>query len=93
MPTAYSERIFDRGVRPHFNSPELYKHHFIQIDEQIRELGAEPISNRLARITAMISNAAELYNEIENDGIMFFDSNCRGEHLPFWNRVIRGFPM
>ena len=46
------------------------------------------IFHRKQEFSKWIKNANDLYNEISKRGIIFFDNNCSGEHLPFWNRVV-----
>lgn len=86
-PTDYMENIFRSGTRPYFNKPELYKHHFSLISNQLREISNQ--QNKVAIVQEMVTNAFELYKEIKDAGIMFFDDNCDGAHLPVWNRVLR----
>lgn len=87
-PTDHAESLFESDQPAHFTKPGLYKHHFLLIAKQydlIRE--KEPI-DRLLSLREEIHEAHNLYNEIEEKGIMFYDSNCKGEHLPVWNRVL-----
>ena len=87
-PTDYMERVFSGG-RPHFTKPELYKHHFILIAEQLEALAGLGILDRIATVESMVKNANELYMEIKNSGIMFSDNNCDNGHLVIWNRILR----
>lgn len=89
-PTEYSEHSFSRG-RPHFTHPEPYKHHFILICNQIKELAQLNLTQRIDRVKKMIANAKSLYDEIESSGVMYFDRNCSGDHLPVWNRIVHRF--
>ena len=86
--TPYMETIFSTG-RPHFTKPELYKHHFKLMMDDLNSLSEMNIDNRITTIQARITNAAQLYTEIKDAGIIFFDKNCAGEHLPIWNRIMR----
>lgn len=88
-PTDYMDIIFSAGTRPHFNKPELYKHHFKLISDQLNKLGSLDIVDRIAETKKMVKEASQLYHEIKDGGIIFFDSNCDGEHLPAWNRVLQ----
>lgn len=89
IPTTYMETIFKAGIRPHFTRPELYKHHFFLMSAQLRELAIMNITKRLSSIESMIREADSFYKEIQGAGIIFFDENCGGGHLPTWNRVLR----
>ena len=88
-PTEYMNSILSSGERPHFTKPELYKHHFQLIFKQLNLLSNLGETDRLSRIEEMVTNANRLYDEIERNGVMFFDDNCKGGHLSAWNRVLR----
>jgi hypothetical protein len=90
-PTNYMDSIFKAGTRPHFTKPELYKHHFSLIYNQLKKLSSKGFEERKNELRQMINEASKLYGEIKDAGIMFFDKNCDGEHLPVWNRVLRQF--
>jgi len=88
-PTSFSESIFEKGTRPHFTQPVLYHHHFELINDQYKTL--EKIISKEDKINELkksVSNALALYNDIDNAGILLFDGNCKGEHLPIWNRLL-----
>ena len=87
VPTKYSESILGTG-RPHFTKPELYKHHFALMNGQIRELTSKALVDRKSSVKMWISDAKKLHDEIESSGVMYFDRNCSGDHLPMWNRVL-----
>jgi len=89
-PTKDLQSLLKAGTRPHFTKPELYSHHFELIHEQIREVASlSKVTDRIRLVKEWIDAANVLYNEIQSNGILFYDSNCKGEHLPAWNRVIR----
>lgn len=87
-PTAYAEELINSPKKPHFTKPQLYKHHFYLINEQYKEIQNVGADKRLALVGKKIKNARLLYERIEDAGVMFFDSNCSGEHLAMWNRVV-----
>lgn len=91
-PTDYSEAVFDRGQIPHFSQPPLYKHQFQLMADLYSELSAQNQEDRKNILTDRIRLASELYRRIESSGILFFDDNCRGVHLPIWNRILRQLP-
>lgn len=87
-PTVHSEAILNAGMRPHFTKPDLYKHHFLMICEQLKALASQPVSTRITTVQGMILEASDLYKKIGSTGVMYFDRNCSGDHLPIWNRVV-----
>lgn len=88
-PTEYSEEVFASSRKPHFSQPALYKHHFILINDQYKELSALTKENKVTTLTGKVATANQLYEELESEGVLFFDSNCKGEHLVIWNRILR----
>ncbi len=88
-PTSYSESLFSGAAgTAHFTKSELYKHHFLLMCEQLKSLSEQNLSARTSSVKNMISSAKTLSDEIESSGVMFFDRNCSGDHLPIWNRVV-----
>jgi hypothetical protein len=82
--------LIDRGARPHFTKPELYYHHFELIHGQLDELARlKKTEQRVKCVQRWIKRADKLYREIADARILFFDDNCRGGHLPAWNRLLR----
>lgn len=86
--TDYMESIFSSG-RPHFTKPELYKHHFKLMAEDLNTLSRLDVATRRTSIQTRIQEASQLYSDIKGAGVIFFDKNCDGDHLPVWNRAIR----
>lgn len=86
---AYTEKLFHVKQIPHFSSPNLYKAHFALKASQYKEILGFEGNERVKHLMALIKQAGELYLEMEKNKVMFFDSNCKGEHLPIWNRVLK----
>ncbi len=88
-PTEYSEALFSGAAgTAHFTKSELYKHHYLLICEQLKALAAMNFPGRVTAVKEILSTAKALHDEIENSGIMYFDRNCSGDHLPLWNRIV-----
>ena len=86
----YSDKVLMTGRRPHFTQPDLYKAHFALKYQQYKILdSATSIPDRIAILKKWISEAMNHYKEIDDAGIMFFDINCKSDHLPFWNRLLK----
>jgi hypothetical protein len=88
-PTAYSEEVFAAARPPHFSQPPLYRHHFMLIDQQYKELAGLSKADRVTALAGKVATAHELYEELDASGILFFDTNCKGDHLVIWNRILR----
>lgn len=88
--TTYSEEVFEAG-NPHFTQPGLYHHHFATINKQYTQMNAiASVKDRFLHLQKLVTDAHQLYRLINEAGVMFFDSNCEGVHLPVWNRIIGG---
>lgn len=87
-PTPHSETILESGVRPHFTQPGIYKHHFLLLNAQLSNLSKLPVNERIASIKGLLAQAKDLYAQIDKSGVMYFDQNCSGDHLPIWNRAV-----
>ncbi len=84
------EQFIESSAQPHFTKPELYQHHFELIHKQLMKIAAIPdVKGRVALVDKWIKQANKLYELVQQEGILFSDNNCRGEHLPVWNRLTR----
>lgn len=91
-PTKPLQSLFKMGTRPHFTKPQLYSHHFELIHDQIRKIASlGKVSVRAKLVESWVKEASDLYSEIQSNGILFYDNNCKGEHLPVWSRIIKKF--
>ena len=91
-PTDYSEAVFASGQAPHFSQPPLYKHQFQLMTDLYREMAGQNLQDRKQNLADRIRTASQLYGRLDAAGIIFFDDNCRGGHLPVWNRLLRHMP-
>lgn len=87
-PTPYSELLFKAGIPPHFTRPDLYKHYFQSFHTQFTALEPLSATDRIALLKSEVQSALDLYSRIDAEGVAFFDTNCHGEHLPIWNRLL-----
>ncbi len=89
-PTIYSEDLLGIEDEPHFTNPMVYKHHLALISKQYNEIRKyRNTVERTKMIREMVVAANNLYQEIIQEEIIFFDDNCTGNHLPIWNRVLK----
>lgn len=91
--TDHAESVFASEQRPHFNQPALYKHHFELMSNLYGELEGLTINDRKKMLQEKIQMAVRLYQEIKANGVILFDANCGGDHLPIWNRLLRHLPI
>lgn len=87
VPTDYSEEALDAAVEPYFNQPQLYMHHFITYEEQVRELEALDAADRYEFLRTNIRTAQEIYSEL--DRFRFdLEKYGRGDFLDSWLNAI-----
>jgi hypothetical protein len=88
--TAHSEQVIAAAVDPTFNQPGLYKHHFVCMTDQIRELGSLSVGLRFNAVRAAIKRAMELHEKIQQLPLDL-DSHGNGAHLEPWLDAINRF--
>jgi hypothetical protein len=84
--TPYAERALAAAVEPTFNQPDLYKHYFICITQQLaafRELGKS--AERLELLNTWVASAEGFYKSIK----LSFDPHSKGDHLDAWKKTIK----
>ena len=83
VPTSYSEAALDAPLEPTFNQPQLYKHHFIVYEQQIRELDDLSSLQRYELLREKLIHAQDCYAEL-NDKRVHLERHGRGEYLGSW---------
>jgi len=83
VPTPHSERVLQRSLEPHFTQPDLYRHHFVCMHDQLERLSKLSVQKRFETVRGAIRRAIELHARIE-DMRMDLDFHGRGDHLQPW---------
>lgn len=83
LATPYGDRALSAVKEPSFNSPELYKHHFMTYQAQINALKLSDLTGRYQRIRDWLREADDYYHEIEARPIDL-ERNGRGTHIQPW---------
>lgn len=86
--TEHAESVFKTGQKPHFTQSPLYKHHFKLMQTEFMGVSDLSIEDRIKLLKEKVQQAISFYQEIKSAGVVFFDKNCEGEHLPAWNRYL-----
>lgn len=93
-PTTHADGVIARGIEPHFNQADLYRHHFVCAYRQLRDLGAINTQERFGMIRGQIKTAMKYYEEIEEIPLDLDHHGSNG-HLQPWldalNRYYRAF--
>lgn len=74
--------MFTPEFKWHFTKPELYKHHFVVFDAQVRALPAS-LEHRLSHVVSLAEEALERFDRIRAAGV-YLDGDSDGSHLPHW---------
>ena len=89
QPTAHAEQSFAQVLEPTFNQPQLYKHYFLNIDEEMKVISSIPIDNRKAYLRERIERAQASYAEIGKT--IQLEKHGQGTHLLPWSKAIDNF--
>ncbi|QNO14157.1 hypothetical protein HYG86_04915 [Alkalicella caledoniensis] len=73
----------------HLKFPELYKHYMTSIYSQYKLL-PDDFNERCNELRKVIKEGIELYNKIENEGVLF-NNDSNGDHLYKWYTAITKF--
>ncbi len=82
----YRPLFFEPTYNWHFGRSELYKHFFIEIDRQVKDL-PDDLDERKNYLLSAIKNAITIYEDIAQSGILL-DSDSNGTHLNGWFNAI-----
>jgi hypothetical protein len=86
--TPYAEKALEARVEPTFNQPDLYKHYFINISNQLAEVNEKKPSERVSVLLEWIGHAEECYRELKRRGIEV-DVHGGPGHLLAWREATK----
>lgn len=81
--TSYAEAVIGRSVEPHFNQPDLYKHHFVSMGRQLKDLSAVNVRERFGLLRDQLKAAMAHYEEIA-EMPLDLDPHGSGQHIQPW---------
>lgn len=84
----HSEAAFKMAVEPAFNQPQLYRHHFICIQEQFDALKPLAPKDRKALMLEWLELARSSYGQLTRLGVEF-EKHGRGSHIDAWIDVLK----
>lgn len=88
-PTKYSEETLKLLLEPTFNQPSLYKHYFININDEIKVISNIPQIDRKRYLRERIEIAQSNYKEIEKS--IALEKHGQGKHLVPWMKAVEQF--
>lgn len=89
QPTPYAEAVFNLPVDPHFNQPNLYKHHILCMSSHCTQLNTMSAKDRGDALIKDIQRANEHYQQLEESGFLL-DKHGDGKHLQPWSVALNG---
>lgn len=88
----HSEEAFKMAVDPAFNQPQLYRHHFICMQEQFEELRNLLVVDRKVLLLDWMHKAKASYASLAKAGIVL-EKHGQGTHIDPWITAIKGSPF
>ncbi|MBW8010317.1 MAG: hypothetical protein FVQ83_03610 [Chloroflexi bacterium] len=88
----YQAEMFEPEFNWNFNKAQLYKHYFLSMTNQVRELSALTGIARYNYFVDMVNNAISNYEYLEEKGIIF-DTNSDSTHLTAWLTAANKFAI
>jgi hypothetical protein len=86
----YQAVMFQPTFNWHFTKPELYKHHFLELSRQLRQLSDVEGKHRFELVNALIQKALDRFSAMDQAGIVL-DQDNDGSHLAPWMTAINEF--
>lgn len=88
-PTVHAEQAFKQVLEPTFNQPQLYKHYFLNVDEEIKVISLIPVENRKIYLRERIERAQAFYAQIGKT--IQLEKHGQGTHLEHWLKAVDKF--
>ena len=84
----YRALMFEPTYQWHFNKPELYKHYFLVLSRQLRQISTVSGQERYEMLTEILNVASRTFSNMD---IIVFDKDSDGSHLPAWQTAANRF--
>lgn len=79
----YRALMFEPDYNWHFSKPELYKHYFLEFNNQVRTISDQSGKERYSFLLEDLKQA-DSYHRLISDRGVYLDPNNDGSHLPAW---------
>lgn len=89
MPTQWADDALAQPVEPTFNQPALYKHYFLNMQQQVNVLRQVPVADRRGYLLERVADAMAAYQALP-PGLQL-ERHGRASHLPGWQTALRTF--
>lgn len=87
--SAHAEQSFAQVLEPTFNQPQLYKHYFLNISEEMKVISSISVDNRKAYLRERIERAQAYYAQIGRT--IQLEKHGQGTHLLPWLKAVDKF--
>lgn len=88
-PTTHSEESFGLVLEPTFNQPQLYKHYFLNLTDEVNSLSLVAVGDRKFYLRERIERAQSAYAQIGKT--MQLEKHGQGTHLVPWLKAVDKF--
>lgn len=89
IPTQWAESALAQPVEPTFNQPTLYKHYFLNMQQQVNELRQVSVSDRRRYLLEKVAQAQAAYRALPPG--LELEKHGRDTHLPGWQKALQTF--
>lgn len=89
MPTQWAEYALGQPVEPTFNQPALYKHYFLNMQQQINALRQVSAAERRRYLIARVDEAMAAYRDLPHG--LELEKHGRATHLHGWRSALQSF--
>lgn len=86
-PTPWAEEALSKAIEPTFNQPQLYKHYFRNVNDQVGVLRSLTKEERRDVLLQQVELALKAYKNINDKGIEL-EKHGRSGHLQAWKTAL-----
>ena len=89
MPTDWGDRALAQDVEPTFNQAPLYKHYFLNMNQQVAVLRQLSVLDRRRYLLERVEEAMDSYHELSPR--LQLEKHGQASHLPGWRLALQTF--
>jgi hypothetical protein len=89
VPTDWADQALNQPIDPTFNQPALYKHYFLNMQQQANELREISIADRRPYLLEKVAQAQAAYRALPSG--LELEKHGRGSHLSGWQAALKNF--
>lgn len=89
IPTKYAETALAQPVEPTFNQPAVYKHYFLNMNQQVSALRKIAVGDRRRYLLERVDEAIAAYRDLAKH--LQLEKHGGGTHLAGWRTALQNF--